>query len=271
MNISFIGFGRIAKALAKGFLNNKEHKIAAAAPSLTIGINNQGIATHHDNCAVIAGADIVILAVKPMLMDAVFEQIRSKLPSNALIISVASGIPLSWFTKRAPNIAVIRVMPNLAASIGQSATPLIANKQVTEQQKKWAEKLFKLVGIIAWAQHESDMDSFTALSGSGPAYVFLFMEAMIKTAMEMGLEPLIAKDFTLQTIQGALALAQAGTVSIEDLRHQVTSPKGTTAAALELLARENFPELIAEAMRAARNRAQELGLLKQDEVLLKIG
>jgi pyrroline-5-carboxylate reductase len=259
MNISFIGFGRIAKALAKGFLNDKENKIRAAAPSLTIGINNQGIATHHDNCAVVADADIIILAVKPMLMEAVFEQIRLKLPSNALLISVASGITLNWFIERAPNTAVIRVMPNLAASIGQSATPLIANDYVTGQQKKWAEKLFKLVGIIAWAQQESDMDSFTALSGSGPAYVFLFMEAMIKAAIDMGLEPSIAKDFTLQTISGALALAQAGTVNIEDLRHQVTSPKGTTAAALEVLAKEKFPELIAKAMEAARNRAQELG------------
>ena len=259
MKISFIGFGNMAKAMSKGFLHDKNNQLRAAAPSLPIGINEDGIQTYSDNLAVISDADILILAVKPAQMSMVLAQISPNLPSKCLVISIASGIPLSWFETHRPNTAIIRAMPNIAAAIGKGATPLIANEFVSHQQKQWAEKLLTSIGIITWATTESDIDAFTALSGSGPAYVFLFMEAMIKSAIALGIPDDTAKSFTLQTFEGALSLARESTLDLAELRKTVTSPAGTTAAAIEVLTRHGFDKLIHDAMKAAYDRAKVLG------------
>ena len=124
-------------------------------------------------------------------------------------------------------------MPNTPASVGLAATPMIANEHTSSKQKQQAELIFSQIGITTWAKNEEDMDSFTALSGSGPAYVFLFMEAMIEAAVALGLNESIAKTFTFQTFNGALKLAQNSDLSLTQLRTKVTSPGGTTAAALD--------------------------------------
>ena len=259
MKISFIGFGNMAKAMAKGLLRDKKNELRAASPSLATGINEEGIYTSPDNLAVIAGADIIILAVKPMQMAVVFEQISMQLPPHCLVISIATGKSLSWFANYSPGTAIVRAMPNLAAAIGKSATPLIANKFVTEEQKQWAEHVFTSIGLTTWAQKEADIDSFTALSGSGPAYIFMFMEAMIKAAIALGLSDDIAKSFALQTFDGALSLASESKLDLVQLRKMVTSPAGTTAAAIEVLTAHGFEEMIYAAMKAAHDRARVLG------------
>ncbi|MBL7479474.1 pyrroline-5-carboxylate reductase [Legionella bononiensis] len=259
MNISFIGFGNMAKAIARGLSQQDSLTISAASPSLTIGINQEGIQTHHDNKEVIKNADIIILAVKPMQMSTVLKEITPLIPQHCLLISVAAGLSLSWFAQYCKrNQAIIRTMPNTPAAIGLAATPMIANDVTTEQQKHWAELIFSKIGLTTWAFNEDEMDTYTALSGSGPAYVFLFMEAMIDAAVNLGLDPQIAKTFTLQTFTGAVNLAHNNDLSLSQLRTKVTSPGGTTAAAVSIL-HEQLNTLVFAAMNAAKQRAHELG------------
>lgn len=259
MNISFIGFGNMAKAIAKGLLQNKSYTIKAAAPSLSVGFNSQGIETHFDNLAVLPDANILILAIKPTEMGSVLMQIRPYISKNCVVISLAAGRKLNWILhyldKETP---IIRAMPNIAAEVGESATPLIANEFVTDEQKTITESLFSLVGAITWIKEETEIDAYTALSGSGPAYVFLFMEALVDGACSMGLSKEIASSFALQTVQGAVTLAQTTTTSFTDLRTKVTSPAGTTSAAITVLQNLKFKETIQAAMHAAYERSQQL-------------
>lgn len=259
MNITFIGYGNMAKAIARGLAKNRNFSLSASAPSLTAGVNQDGIHTYHDNKEAVQNADIIILAVKPIQMRTVLEEISSLVSSHCLLVSVAAGLSLRWFSQHCnPEQAIIRTMPNTPASVGLAATPMIANNHTSAQQKEWAELIFSNIGLTAWADNEDEMDAFTALSGSGPAYVFLFMEAMLESAVNLGIEPSIAKMFTLQTFTGAINLANNSDLSLSDLRSKVTSPGGTTAAALNLLEKPLIA-LIHKAMIAAKNRAHELG------------
>ena len=259
MNISFIGFGNMANAIAHGLLGDEKNELRAASPSLPRGINEQGIKTYSDNLAIVSDADIIILAVKPAQMAAVLSEISPKLPAHCLLISIAAGINLSWFTTYTQTIAIVRAMPNIAAATGLSATPLMANEFVTPTQIQWAEKIFTRIGLTTWTKKETDIDLFTALSGSGPAYVFRLMEAMIKGASDLGMSADIAKSFTLQTFKGAVSLACENKLTLAELIHTVTSPAGTTAAATEVLTRHGFDQLIHAAIMAARDRARQLG------------
>ena len=259
MNISFIGYGNMAKALARGLNHDNAYTLSASAPSLTPGINQDQVRTHYDNKEVIHDAEIIILAVKPAKMNVVLQEIVPFIPINCLLISIAAGLTLPWFAKLCrPNQALIRTMPNTPASVGLASTPMIANQHTTTEQKKQAEIIFSKIGITTWASNEEEMDTFTALSGSGPAYIFSFMEAMVKSAVTLGLNESIAKTFALQTVYGALKLAQTKNLSLTDLKTKVTSPGGTTAAALNILDKQ-LDALIHESMNAAKQRAHELG------------
>ncbi|RUR19266.1 pyrroline-5-carboxylate reductase [Legionella sp. km535] len=259
MKISFIGFGNMAKAIARGLSQQESWSLSAASPSLTTGMNQEGIHTHHDNKEVVNNADVIILAVKPTQMSTVLKEITPLIPQNCLLISVAAGLSLSWFAQYcASSQALIRTMPNTPASIGLAATPMIANEATTNEQKQWAELIFSKIGLTTWAINEDEMDTYTALSGSGPAYVFLFMEAMIDAAVNLGLDPQSAKTFALQTFTGAVNLAHNNDLSLSQLRTRVTSPGGTTAAAVNIL-QEQLHTLVFKAMSAAKQRAHELG------------
>lgn len=258
MNISFIGYGNIAKALIKGLVQQSSYSISAAAPSLPTGIND-GIHTYSNNKDAIKEAQIIILAVKPMQMDTVMKDIAPAIPAGCLLISVATGLNTDWFAARCPTpTAILRAMPNTPAAVGMSATPLFANANMTAEQKLHAERIFASIGITAWVDDESDIDSFTAVSGSGPAYVFLFIESMMQAAKQFGLPDSVARLFCLQTVSGACALAQHSDLELTQLRKNVTSPNGTTAAALKVLEPE-LPGLVLQAIEAARARAVEMG------------
>lgn len=259
MNISFIGFGNMAQAIAHGLIRNKNYQLFAAAPSLSKEVNSDGIHCSPDNLEIIKNADIVILAVKPLKAEAVLNEIGMSLPKQSLLVSVAAGVSLSALAKYCrKEQAIVRSMPNLPISIAQGATPLIANPFASNQQKQTVETIFQELGIVHWVNHENDMNSFTALSGSGPAYFFLFLEAMIDAAKKLGIEEDIAKAFSLQTIEGALQLARNNTLDIHQLREKVTSPGGTTAAALSILQAHHFNDLLFQAMKAAAERAEQL-------------
>lgn len=249
----------MAKAIASGLLKQGLHQLSASAPSLISGLNEDGVHYFCDNVMAIKNADYIILAVKPKQMAQVLEELYSQLPANACLISVAAGLTLDWFTQYCPiNTALIRTMPNLPAEVGLGATPMIANSKVNAGQKQTTALIFSSIGITTWIEREEDMDTFTALSGLGPAYVFLFMQAMIDAAVDLGVNEQIAKLFTLQTIEGSFVLAKKGDLSLNQLITKVTSPKGTTAAALEHL-QTALPQLMLKAIRAAKNRAKDLG------------
>ncbi len=259
MNITFLGFGSMAKAIAQGLIAKGQCALSASSPSLTTGINAQGIKTYCNNVQAMEGAQVIILAVKPKQMAVILEEIGPHLKSEICLISVAAGLSLAWFERHCnKKIAIIRTMPNIPASVGLAATPMIANAHTTDTQKKYAEWIFSEIGIITWIQREAEMDGFTALSGSGPAYVFLFMEAMIAAAMSFGLKEQVVHDFTLQTLKGAITLAENSDCSLSQLRAKVTSAKGTTAAALDVL-HNSLPKLMQQAMQTAQLRAKQLG------------
>ena len=252
----------MAKAIARGLSQQGSYSLSAAAPSLSAGINEDQIHTHYDNKEIIKKAEIIILAVKPGKMSLILKEITPFLPPDCLLISVAAGLSLSWFAKHCrANQPLIRTMPNTPASVGLAATPMIANQFVSAEQKQQAEFIFSQIGITTWAKNEEDMDTFTALSGSGPAYVFSFLEAMVEAAVSLGLNESVAKTFALQTFNGALKLAQNDDLGLIQLRTKVTSPGGTTAAALSIM-HEQLNALTLAAMSAAKQRALELGTVE---------
>ncbi|RUQ90733.1 pyrroline-5-carboxylate reductase [Legionella septentrionalis] len=260
MKITFIGFGNMAKAIAAGLAGNSRYELRASAPSLPQNTSTAKIKTDPSNLAFLSDADVLILAVKPALMKTVLTEINEHLSSSCLILSIAAGLSLAWFDKQCKTTkpAIVRAMPNVAAAVAKSATPMIANARVTPLQKKWAEELFRQIGLAAWVDDEQQMNAFTALSGSGPAYIFLFMESMMQTAVRLGLPAETAQSFTLQTFAGAVSLSLAKKQPLAELREQVTSPNGTTAAALDIFMQQNLNTLVETAMQAAFKRANEL-------------
>lgn len=262
MKIGFIGFGNIAKAIARGLAKEPSNVLYAVAPSLAKGITAEGIHTDHDNTSFLPDLDAVILAVKPAKIQEVLQEIKPSLPCHCLVISVASGVSLSSMESCCGHQqAIVRSMPNTPVAVGYGATALFANATTSPQQKQWAERIFSSVGIYTWVKEESAIDTFTALSGSGPAYVFLFMEGLIQAGVALGLDHELARTFTLQTVKGALELAATSHENIRELRKQVTSPGGTTAAAIEVFSQGGLEQLIAQAVDAAAAKAHALGLL----------
>ncbi len=260
MRISIIGFGNMSKYLSHGLLTLKDCQIQAASPSLSIATTEHGIHTHHDNTVIVPLAEVIILAVKPAQMKTVLAEIQPYLSPAQLIITIAAGLRLSWYNQHLPNsMPVIRAIPNLAAKIGQSATPLLANSFVTASQRHAAEQIFLSSGIITWVEQENELDAYTALSGSGPAYLFLWMNAMAKAAIRLGLPEATATEFAIQTVKGAATLAATENKSLMDLQHAVTSTGGTTAAALEVFQAMDLEGMVLRAMTAADDRSKKMG------------
>ncbi|MBF8268419.1 MAG: Pyrroline-5-carboxylate reductase [Gammaproteobacteria bacterium] len=219
-----------------------------------------GIETLADNREAIENARIVILAVKPQLMAATVKGIAPALVKlRPLIISVAAGIRLSAITGLLrQELPVIRAMPNTPALIQAGATALYANAQVTDEHKESAETIMRSVGTVVWVEHESVLDTVTALSGSGPAYFFLVMEILEKAAIDMGLHPDQARLLTLETALGAAKMALESNLDTASLRRQVTSPGGTTERALAVLTQGKIEALFQQALKAAQQRSIEL-------------
>ncbi len=216
--------------------------------------------TTQNNLEAAKNADIIILAVKPKIVKEVCQELASIVNERKpLMISIASGITLEqlagWLGE---NQAIIRAMPNTPSKVLQGVTGLCANIHVTENQRSLAEELFKTVGIISWFDDEQLLHAVTALSGSGPAYYFLLMEAIAYAGAELGLSPEIAKLFSIQTALGAAKLAADSILSLEELRAQVTSPQGTTSKAIEVMEDNNIRDIMHKALTAAYKRSIEL-------------
>ena len=266
--IAFIGAGNMAQAIIKGLLQQgygAESIIATGrTPAKLARLSAEvGIRTSTDNQAACQEADIIILAVKPQMMQETVSQLKNAVdPQHHLIISVAAGILAdsinSWLGKQCP---AVRCMPNTPSLVGKGASGLYANSHVSSQQKAIAEQIMQAVGISIWLDDEALIDAVTAVSGSGPAYYFLMMEAMIAGAQKLGLSKEQAASLVLQTAEGAACMAQTGTQTPAQLRVAVTSPKGTTEAALNSFADNDYEATVANAMQAAYERSQALAKL----------
>lgn len=263
-NIAFIGGGNMATSLigglvSKGFPAQHIRVSDPVAEGRQRLEQNFGIATSADNCSVCADANVIVLAVKPQILKTVALGIADSLSHRPVVVSIAAGIPVSalenWLGKDA---AIVRCMPNTPALVHQGASGLYANPQVSPQQRLQVEQLFSAVGSFAWLEQEADIDAVTALSGSGPAYFFLLMEAMENAGVALGLDRDTARQLTLQTALGAATMAASSDEDSAELRRRVTSPGGTTEQAILSFENGDFAALVERAMAAANRRAQEM-------------
>ncbi|WP_299876290.1 pyrroline-5-carboxylate reductase [uncultured Cocleimonas sp.] len=264
--ITFIGAGNMSRSLIAGLLQDgSTHNIRISDPNeeqLTgITANWAAINSYVNNAEAIDGADVVVLAVKPQIMQMVCEPLAEVFEAqNPLVISIAAGINLEnlekWLGDYSP--AVVRCMPNTPSLVQSGMTGLFANKQVSEEQKNLAESIMRAVGSTLWLDDEGLMDTVTAVSGSGPAYFFLVMEAMQDAAQKMGLSAEDARLLVLQTAFGAAKLALESSDDASILRQRVTSKGGTTEAALKKLVDGGLPSIFEEALVAAAIRSKEL-------------
>lgn len=263
--LAFIGAGNMARAIIGGLLANgyPAAQIWASEPDVSrlADLAGQGLQTTSDNNAAVAAADAVILAVKPQVMKQVVtpmaDAVQAKQP---LIISVAAGISAeslcSWL---GGDVALVRCMPNTPALVQQGASGLFANDQVSAQQRAQAEQVMQATGIALWVNSEAELDAVTAVSGSGPAYYFLVMEAMIEAGMKLGLSEEVATQLTLQTAQGAATMAAASEFPPAELRRRVTSPNGTTERAINSYEDAGLRQIFMDGMQACSDRSEELG------------
>ncbi len=210
----------------------------------------------------LAGAlpSTILLAVKPQMLDTVMPALATRLPDGALVISIAAGKTIAYFADRLPaSAAIVRTMPNTPAAIGRGFTVCCAGPTVTDEQRTTVDILMRAVGDVAWVDDESLMHAVTAVSGSGPAYVFHLIEALEAAAVSAGLPPALAAQLARATVTGAGELARQSPDAPSKLRADVTSPGGTTAAALAVLMGERgLTELMTRAVAAATARSEEL-------------
>jgi pyrroline-5-carboxylate reductase len=263
--IAVIGSGNMGTSLISGLLAGgyPKSQIWVSDPNedkLKLIEHQFGVNIAQDNSKAISHADIIIFAIKPQIFASVLQPLAKSLQlTKPLIISIAAGITVASIQKwLGGNMAIVRTMPNTPALIGCGASALYANQFVSEEQRHNTETILRAVGLIAWLEDEKLLDAVTAISGSGPAYFFLMIEAIQEIAESFGLSKDIARVLTLQTALGSARMAMESTDSVIELRQRVTSPGGTTAAALEVLMQQNFKQIFMQALTAAKKRSEEL-------------
>lgn len=270
--IAMIGAGNMGSSLIGGMIKNGHPaaKLIATDPSaekLQHMQQNFGITVTGDNAEAISKADAVIFAVKPQVFADVVTPLQDALQKKKpLIISIAAGVTEKLIQKWVGgNLAIVRVMPNTPALIGAGASGLFANAQTTPEQRNIAESIMRAVGVTVWVNEEEQIDTVTALSGSGPAYYFLIMEAMQQAAQEAGLPEAAARLLSQQTALGAAMMATESDQTPEQLRKNVTSPGGTTERAISILEENKVREIFKKAIMGAKQRSKELANMLGDK------
>ncbi len=263
VRIGIIGAGNMAQALISGLVKQGfADGLIASDPSQearnAVAVQYT-VKTSADNNDAVIDSDVIILAVKPQIMDAALASISASVDERQLVISIAAGITCAQICNGlSHNQPVVRAMPNTPALIGAGISGLAANEYVNDSQRQLTKRILEATGEAVWLEKESQIDAVTAVSGSGPAYFFLLIEALTKAGEEIGLEPQTAARLALATGAGACQLAQHSDVSPAELRRRVTSPGGTTAAALQVLQEGGFAQLMSQAVQAANQRGIEL-------------
>lgn len=266
--IAFIGGGNMARSLIGGLIGGGADARSICVSdvdsdrlaTLTEAFNVRA-ATHNGEAT--QGADLIILTVKPQVLKVVAQELAPAVQRRRpLVISVAAGVRVAdlsaWLGGQ---VALVRAMPNTPALVRSGATALYATPQASEAQRAWAESVMRAAGVTVWLDDEALMDAVTALSGSGPAYFFLVMEAMEQAGVELGLERDTARLLTLQTALGAAKMALESADDPQTLRRRVTSPGGTTEQAIAVLEQADTRGIFARALQAANSRSRELAQL----------
>jgi pyrroline-5-carboxylate reductase len=263
--IGFIGGGNMASSLLSGLIasgHSPQHLwVSDINPeTLTTLAKNLNVNTSASNDELINAVDVVVLAVKPQTLSSVAKSAAPLIQQKkSLVVSIAAGISQHSLSQwLGADTAIVRCMPNTPALVLTGATALHANVQVTPEQRNLAENIMRAVGIALWVNEESELDAVTAVSGSGPAYYFLLMEAMEKAALALGLNEVTARLLVQQTALGAAKIGLESSESPEQLRKRVTSPGGTTQKAIETFEQGGFTELVSKALHAARDRSIEM-------------
>jgi pyrroline-5-carboxylate reductase len=264
--IGFVGSGNMAEALIKGIIAaniySPENVFISEirAERLELIADKYGVTAVESNAELTGKVETLVLSIKPQHMTDALESIKDAVEGVSLVISIAAGIKVAKIATALGDIAIVRVMPNTPALIGEGASALFANEKAKPLLDN-AMKIFSAVGKAVVVEDEDLIDAVTAVSGSGPAYYFLLMEEMVKAGVKLGLPQDVAKDLVLQTAKGAGLLAVEADKNNEnpaELRRKVTSPGGTTEAAIKVFADGKISELISSAITAARDRGREL-------------
>jgi pyrroline-5-carboxylate reductase len=267
--VAFIGSGVMGEAMIKGLIDQellKGDQIIACDPRRERGhelVARYGVNFTADNAEAAMQAQIIVLSTKPQVMGEVAKSMGETARHATLVLSILAGVRISTLSKALHNANVVRAMPNTPAQIGQGITVWTATPDVPEAQRHQARALLGALGEEIYMEDEKFLDMTTALSGSGPAYVFLFMEALIDVGVHMGFSRRDAERLVLQTIRGSVEYAMQSNTHPAPLRNQVTSPGGTSAAALYELEKGGLRTVIADAVWAAYRRSTELGDLQE--------
>lgn len=271
--IAFIGAGSMAEAFISGILENS--LIDRKNVWVTNNSNEErlkrlsdtyGVRTTYDLNELFAGADIVILSMKPKDAATAIQYIREYLTERMLVVSVLAGVSMSTIETlaRLP-IAVVRAMPNTSAAVGKSATAVAVNERVTPQQIELMKDLFGTVGLTTFVEEEQ-LDAVTGLSGSGPAYIYYLIEAMERSAVEVGLDKDMASELIVQTLIGAAEMVKNSTKSSEQLRRDVTSPGGTTEAGVKVLEEHQVQQAFISCIKAATAQSKKMGTALREQL-----
>ena len=265
IKIAFIGGGNMGEAILSAVLD----KHLATVQSITVSDvsperrqylkQEYNITVTDDNRQAVAGVDIVVLAIKPQNLAEVMSELKGTLAPEQLVLSIIAGARIDTICQGLGHRAVVRAMPNTPAQIGRGMTVWTATEGVTEQQSELTASILGVMGHEIAVDSEDQIDMATAVSGSGPAYLFLFVEALVNAAVKLGLSLEMAHELVLTTILGSGHLIEESDREPAELRRMVTSPGGTTAEAIRELEQGNFSDLIARAMKAAYERAKKLG------------
>lgn len=268
-NISFIGGGNMAQALIGGLIARgmPSTRITVADPveKIRLLLEEKDVHVTEDNQAAIRDADIVVFAVKPQVLASVLQPLKGRFEGK-LVISIVAGAEIATISALLDTDRVVRVMPNTPALVQTGAHGLYAHDAVDSKDRELASQVLAATGLTIWVNSEAQIDAVTAVSGSGPAYFFYMMESMIRAGKNLGLDEKVATALTLQTALGAAQMAITSSNTPAELRKNVTSPNGTTQAALEVFDRAQVSQNIQAALAAAKTRSQELAAELSDSI-----
>ena len=265
-SIAFIGGGNMASCIIGGMIANgfSAQDIIVSEPGEQSRLrleDTYGLTTLTDNQAAAKQADLIVLAVKPQIMQSVAIDLAPALGANSVVVSIAAGIPLRALqTWLGADTAIVRAMPNTPAMLLEGATGLFATQHVDPTKRDLVTTIFQAIGYACWVETEAQIDAVIAVSGSGPAYFFRIIEIMQKVGQELGLPEQIARELSRETALGSARMATESGTGAGQLREQVTSPGGTTQAALNTFEQLGLEATFREAMRSALNRAEEMAI-----------
>ena len=269
--VSFIGSGVMAEAMISGILGRgltSPQNITASDPREERGqelAQRYGVLSTTDNRAAAGSARIVVFSVKPQVMAGLLEELRGAIDPAALVLSIVAGARIRTVSEGLGHHAVVRVMPNTPAQIGEGMSVWTATPAVDDHQRAQTGSILQALGEEVYLEDEDYLDMATALSGTGPAYVFLFMEAMIDAGVHLGFSRRIAQQLVLQTVRGSVDFAKRSAAHPAELRNMVTSPGGTSAEALYQLEKGGFRTVLSRAIWAAYQKSRYLGELSSGE------